>query len=86
MRNMMSQSTYPHLARRMYEGVLHLSKKYGNNRLTNACKRALTYRVYDYTTLKNILSNSLDNQISTPDKNILKIPRHDNIRGAQYYK
>lgn len=86
MRNMMSQSTYPHLARRMYEGVVHLSKKYGNYRLTNACKRALAYRVYDYTTLKNILSNSLDNQIGTTAKNIVKLPRHENIRGAQYYK
>ena len=86
MRNMISNSTYPHLARRMYEGVVHLSKKYGNYRLTNACKRALAYRVYDYTTLKNILANSLDSNINTPVENITTLPKHENIRGAQYYK
>lgn len=86
MRKMMSQSTYPHMARRMHEGVVNLSKKYGYYRLINACKRALTYRVYDYTTLKNILSNNLDNHCSTSATNVVKLPLHENIRGAQYYK
>jgi transposase len=86
MRKMMSQSTYPHMARRMHEGVVNLSKKYGYYRLINACKRALAYRVYDYTTLKNILSNNLDDHGSGSTTNVVKLPLHENIRGAQYYK
>lgn len=86
MRNMMSVSTYPHMSRRMYEGVVNLSKKYGHIRLTNACKRALSYRVYDYSTLKNILSNNLDNHTRVPVTKVVKLPLHENIRGAQYYK
>jgi transposase len=86
MRNMMSESTYPHVARRMYEGVVKLSKKYGHYRLTNACKRALNYKVYDYSTLKNILSNNLDQHDRGPVVSTVKLPYHENIRGAQYYK
>ena len=84
--NMLSGDTYYHKARKMYEGVVSISKKYGNTRLINACKRALSYNAYDYTTLKNIIANNLDLldcEKGLPKK---KIPLHSNIRGANYYQ
>lgn len=62
-----------------------MTKKVGNERLENACKRALNFNVYNYKTIKNILENGLDN----PDYNSesrIHIPKHENIRGKEYYQ
>lgn len=83
---MLSGNTYYHKARKLFEGVVGISKKYGNTRLINACKRALLFKAYDYTNLKNIIANNLDLldcEKGLPKK---KIPLHKNIRGANYYK
>ncbi len=83
---MLSGNTYYHKARKMYDGVVSISRKHGNTRLINACKRALFYKTYDYTNLKNIIANNLDLldcEKRLPKK---KIPLHANIRGANYYK
>ena len=66
-------------------GILHLAKKVGNIRLENACKRALEYGAHNYNIIERILKNgwdTLDEQVEEqPD-----IPRHNNIRGSNYYK
>lgn len=85
LRFMISASNYPHMTRRMFEGVVDISKKHGNIRLINSCKRALSYKVYDYTTLKNIISNNLD-LLDQCQRVNAKLPSHSNIRGSQYYK
>jgi len=86
LRNMISKGSYPHMARRMFEGVVNISKKYGNPRLINACKRALSYKVYDYTTLKNIIANNLDLLDQCQRVKTTQLPSHANIRGSKYYK
>ena len=85
LQNMMSHCSYPHMARRMFEGVRDLCKRYGSQRLVNACKRALGYNASDYTTLKNILSNRLDLLDQSNNNTVLMLPRHNNIRGSKYY-
>ncbi len=85
LQNMISHCSYPHMARRMFEGVKDLCKRYGSQRLVNACKRALGYNASDYTTLKNILSNKLDLLDQNNNATVVMLPRHDNIRGSQYY-
>ena len=66
-------------------GVLHLTKKVGNVRLDNACKRAMDYGAYNYNIIERILKNGWD----ALDENIeqeIDMPDHDNIRGGHYYK
>ena len=66
-------------------GILSFEKKIGKERLINACKRALDYRIYSYKVIQNILENKLD-QISDESEVEKELPKHDNIRGKNYFK
>ena len=65
--------------------IISLAKKYGDVRVNNACKRALSFNIYKYKAVKNILDKGLD---STSEEKAFeqKLPLHENIRGAGYYK
>lgn len=78
---------HPEQAYKSCMGVLSFAKKVGNQRLINACKRALEYGVYNYKIIQNILEKGLDNLYEeTTDESQLKLPGHENIRGDRYYK
>ena len=66
-------------------GVLHLTKKVGDTRLDNACKRALDYGAYNYNIIERILKNGWDSLDEDVEKEI-DLPNHNNIRGGHYYK
>jgi len=66
-------------------GVLQYAKKVGNERLINACKRALEFNSYSYKIIQRILESGLDlmpDEEESPDQ----LPDHQNIRGEKYYK
>ncbi len=65
-------------------GVLSFAPKYGNERLINACQRALDYGLYSYRTIKKILENGVEKQESTGESRVM--PEHENIRGKDYYQ
>ena len=65
-------------------GILAFGKKYGRQRLNNACKRAIHYNSYNYMTIKNILEKGLD-KIVIKNNEQYRIPLHDNVRGGSYY-
>src|SRR5690606_17757813 len=65
--------------------VLHLTKKVGNTRLDNACKRALDYGAYNYNIIERILKNGWDSLDEDIEQEI-DMPDHENIRGGHYYK
>lgn len=64
-------------------GMLMLRKKYGEQRLEDACKRALQGSRVNYTMIKNILERGLDKQVLI--EHDVSIPTHENIRGSQHY-
>jgi len=67
-------------------GLQSLGKKYGNDRLELACKRALSNGATPtYMMIKNILNLRLD-QAEIQNKIDFITPEHDNIRGAQTYQ
>ncbi len=66
--------------------VLNLSKKYGNERLTKACQRSLTFGIYNYRVVKKILESGLDTHENEDCNEETQMPQHDNIRGNDYYK
>jgi len=66
-------------------GVMRLSKRYGDERLQAACRRALATGACSYKSIESILKNGLDQkplpQAAAPAPAI----EHENIRGADYY-
>jgi transposase len=66
-------------------GVLQLGKKYGNDRLEAACKRANQGSRVNYKIIKNILENNLDKVQIQENLFSLFIPDHTNIRGPEAY-
>ena len=65
-------------------GILQFEKKYGKERLNNACIRGLYYNNYSYPVIKNILEKGMD---QLKEESIQRqLPLHDNIRGGNYYQ
>jgi hypothetical protein len=81
----LERKQHPEQAYKSCMGVLTLAKKVGEDRLINACKRAIEYNQYNYKTVLNILERGLDrydNAILTEQA----LPEHENIRGKNNYK
>ena len=66
-------------------GILGLGKKYGSQRLSDACRRGAYYSNYSYRVIRNILEKGLDTLPPEPLKET-NIPEHNNIRGRDYYQ
>jgi hypothetical protein len=68
--------------------LLKLAKKYSQERLEKACQRALTYKMFSYASVKNILENNLDYQsIDTESSNkIIPMPKFRFARDLSPYK
>jgi transposase len=66
-------------------GVFSLGRKYGNDRLEAACRRAMTAPTTSYQLIRNILQNNQDKLELFPDEGF-DIPRHENIRGKEAYQ
>lgn len=85
-KNMFARKAYPEQVYKSCMGIQQLYKQYGNERLTNACSRALDYQRYGYHVLKNILEKGLDHVLAEEQLSLDFIQDHDNIRGASYYQ
>jgi transposase len=81
---MLDKKQYQEQSYKSCIGILNLGLKAGNERLNNACKRALKHEAVGYIPIKNILERGLDKE-EEPDLFHTVIIEHDNIRGADYY-
>jgi len=69
-------------------GVMRLGKQYGEARLEAACDRAVSMRSPSYKTVQSILKSGADH-LPPPMRDrqqSLALPRHENIRGPEYYR
>jgi len=66
-------------------GLMRLGKSYGAERLEAACRRALTLGACSYKSIESILKNGLDHSPLPQTPPLGSSPRHDNIRGPEYY-
>lgn len=66
-------------------GIMRLSKSYSPERMEAACKRALSGKCYNYTTINNILIKHLDT-LDPEELLLFPMPVHDNVRGPEAYK
>jgi transposase len=79
----MDQSKYPEQGFKSCIGIIQLSKKYGNERLNKACRKAIIFQSFQYTFIKNILLNNQEEIEEEPT--LFPDLVHENIRGAAYY-
>lgn len=77
---------HPEQAYKSCSGILSLVRKVGATRLINACRRAISYGVYNYPILVQILEKNLDQQSEDEQQLNHTMPQHHNIRGADYYE
>jgi transposase len=82
----LDRKQHPEQAYKSCLGILGFAKKVGNERLTNACRRALGYGIYNYKTIQAILEKGMDADTETEQYEQLQMPLHDNIRGEDYYQ
>ena len=80
----LTSRVHPQQAYRSLMGILRLGKSYGNDRLEQACGRALVIGAVSFRSIDSILKNGLDKANEVED-----VPQepvvHDNIRGPHYY-
>jgi len=65
-------------------GIVDLSKRFGPERLSSACKRALEFHCFSYRVVRNILEKGLDRlkeEPLMPESYLV----HTNIRGRTYF-
>ena len=84
--NILDRKVYPEVAYRSCVGILSMEKKYGRERLINACKRASSFGLYHYKAICQIIDKKLDNLSPEDPSTELSLPFHENVRGADYYK
>jgi len=82
----LAREMYPEQSYKSCSGVLSFAKRVGHARLTNACKRADSFGLYNYGIIDQILRSKADcipveDEIANPN-----MPAHDNIRGQDYYE
>lgn len=80
-----SSKVHPVQGYRSSLGIIRLGKKYSNERVESACKRAIAINAKSYKSIESILKNGLDKTSSYENIKQLNIP-HENIRGGEYYK
>lgn len=84
----LESKAHPEQGYKACSGVLNLAKRVGKERITNACRRAMEYGVFNYYTLEDILKRGLDHANESEDSIPAdkSTPAHNNLRGKQYYQ
>lgn len=78
-----AQNRPPEQLYRTCEGVLSLYKKTDKEQFKKACNVAIAYEKYSSKFILNVIKNNLAHQAS--DAHEKSLPKHDNIRGENYY-
>jgi len=81
----LASKPHPEAGYRACLGILGLAKTFTAQRLEAASQRALLLQVYSFQSLKSILKHSLDRQQTLELEDGPSGPKHDNVRGAEYY-
>jgi transposase len=66
-------------------GILRLAKRYGDDRVEAACRRALAVRARSYRHVESILKRGLDRVAPDAGETTSRPIQHENVRGRDYY-
>lgn len=81
-KRILEEKQHPEQGFKVCLGLLNLVKNYSEQRLENACEKAIIFNTYSYNGIKLILDKNLDKQTELL---LFQTPVHENIRGNQYY-
>lgn len=82
--HILNSKPHPEQAYRRCLGLLNLSKKYGEERLEQACQDALMMKKHQYGFIKNLLENKREGKLSEKSETNLDV-QHSNLRGPTAY-
>jgi len=82
--HILSSRAHPEQGYRSCLGIFSLAKKYSQERVEAACRRAVAIKAYSYKSVKSILDTGFDQQ-PLPEEKEVKPIEHENIRGEGYY-
>jgi transposase len=89
-KKVLARNEYPEKNYRACQGIINFKNRVGGDRLSNACRRADSFNVYNYGIIERILLSKADfiplEQDSEPTAGETLMPQHDNIRGEEYYQ
>ena len=82
----LAEKPHPEMGYRSCLGLIRLGEQYTPARLEAAAQRALLTGACRYQSVKSILETSLDRQpLPGPPSAPVAPPRHDNVRGGEYF-
>jgi hypothetical protein len=84
-KRLLERNRFPEQTYNACLGVFSLGRKYGNDRLEVACRRAMEAPTTTYQLIRNILQNNQDKLEMSNNENF-NIPRHENLRGKEAYQ
>ncbi len=83
---LIERKPHPQQAFRAAAGIIRLAKRYGNDRVEAACRRAYATHAISYSSVDSILKHRLDELPLPQDTPQSRLPLcHDNVRGPEYY-
>jgi len=83
---LIERKQHPQQAFRAAAGIIRLGKRYGNDRVEAACRRAYLTHAISFSSVDSILKHRLDELPLPQDTQQSSLPLfHDNVRGAGYY-
>lgn len=83
---LLASKCHPEQAFNAGMGILRLAKVHGNERLTNACRRAIFFKSISYRSIQSILDKKLDMKPwDSAGIKPIQVTDHDNIRGAKAF-
>ena len=77
---------HPEMGYRSCMGLIRLATKYSMARMEAAAERALLTGAIGYNRVKSILENGLDMQPTIEAPESRPSPKHDNLRGPEYFQ
>jgi hypothetical protein len=85
---MLRTRPHPEHGYRACLGLMSLVKRYGGERVTGACSRALAIGGTSYRSVDAILKNGLDKVPLANEPHVLTVApiQHANLRGPAYYQ
>lgn len=70
---------------RKAQAVLRLAEMYGNERVNNACNKAITFKNYEYKAIKSMLEKKIEQHEPEPVREIRSQKNSAYIRPSNYY-
>jgi transposase len=82
---LLAAKPHPEHAYRACLGLMRPARRYGDDRLSAACARALSIGSISYSSVKSILAEGLDRLPLNDAETAPPPPAHENLRGAAYW-